>query len=43
MKSVSIRSILLIIMLFVTALGWAQQTDQTSNDSSKTDEASKIR
>jgi len=37
MKSVSIRSILLIIMLFVTALGWAQQTDQTSNDSTKTE------
>jgi lipid-binding SYLF domain-containing protein len=37
MKSVSIRSTLLIIMLFVTALGWAQQTDQTSNDSTKTE------
>jgi len=24
-------------MLFVTALGWAQQTDQTSNDSTKTE------
>jgi lipid-binding SYLF domain-containing protein len=37
MKSLLRIPTLLIPMLFVTALGWAQQTDQPSNDSPKTE------
>jgi SH3 domain-containing YSC84-like protein 1 len=37
MKSLLRIPTLLIPMLFVTALGWAQQTDQPSNDSTKTE------
>ena len=37
MKSILRIPPLLMILLFVAALGWAQQTDQPSNDSTKTE------